>query len=285
MTAQHPDRTGPQVPRGQRQPPQLSVAAVTALLTLANVSAGYPGREVLRGVSLELAPGQLWAVLGPNGAGKSTLAKVAAGLLPCTGAVRYGADDAARLGPKRVASKVAWVPQHTSAELDFTALELALLGRSPHLGPWGLTGTKDEGQARAALEEFDAAHLAERRLSSLSGGEARRVWLARARVQAAPLWVLDEPTAFLDLKHQVQALRRLQALVRQGLGVLAVLHDVALAPHVATHALLLKEGQVLAQGPAAQVLTAEHLSALYDVPLQLQSTLGPVWPAVEGAAP
>lgn len=250
---------------------------MTALLTLSAVSAGYPGREVLRGVSVDVQPGQLWAVLGPNGAGKSTLAKVAARLLPATGRVAYGGVDAASLGPKQVAAKVAWVPQHTSDELDFTALELALLGRAPHLGAWGLTGAKDEALARSALDEFDAGHLADRRLSSLSGGEARRVWLARARVQACPLWVLDEPTAFLDLKHQVQALRRLQALVREGLGVLAVLHDVTLAPHVATHALLLKAGQVLAHGPAAEVLTAEHLSALYDVPLQLQSTLGPVW--------
>lgn len=260
---------------------------VAPLLSLQRVSAGYPGHEVLRDVSLDVAPGQLWVVLGPNGAGKSTLAKVAAGLLPCRGEARLSGEPTATLGPKAAAARVAWVPQHTSAELDFTALELALLGRAPHLGAWGLTGPKDEALARAALAEFDAAHLTPRRLSTLSGGEARRVWLARARVQGAPLWVLDEPTAFLDLKHQVQALKRLRALVDGGLGVLAVLHDVNLAPHVATHALLLRGGAVLAQGPAAEVLTAAHLSALYDVPLKLQSTLGPVWadPAASSDAP
>ena len=108
-------------------------------------------------------------------------------------------------------------------------------------------------------------HLASRRLAEVSGGERRRVWLARALVQAPQRLVLDEPTAFLDVRHQVETLRAVQRRLSQGLGVLAVLHDVNMAMHVATHALLLKDGKSVAQGPVAEVLSAPRLSALYDI--------------------
>jgi iron complex transport system ATP-binding protein len=252
-----------------------------ALTCLSSVSAGYGERLVLHDVTLEVRAGEAWAVLGPNGAGKTTLAKVAAGLLaPRSGQARIG-GLAAGARPRELATKVAWVPQQTPLALEFTALEVALMGRAPHLGVLGLTSAKDEALAREALAAFDVAALAERPIASLSGGERRRVFLARALAQAAPLLVLDEPTAFLDVRHQVETLHLVRARVSATMGVLAVLHDVSLASRFATHAALLSAGRLVAQGPVAEVLTAERLSQVYGITMERRGehAFEPRWPA------
>lgn len=251
-----------------------------SLSALTSVSAGYGGCEVLRDVSLEVKAGEAWAVLGPNGAGKTTLAKVVAGLLkPMRGDVRVGSLGVGASAAE-LARAVAWVPQQTPEGLDFTALEVVLMGRAPHLGPLGLTGEKDEQLAREALSAFDVSALAERRVSALSGGERRRVFLARALVQQAPLLVLDEPTAFLDVRHQVETLHLVRQRVSASLGVLAVLHDVSLASRFATHVVLLAKGKVAAQGSVADVLTTARLSEVYGIAMERSGdhTFEPRWP-------
>lgn len=252
-----------------------------ALTSLSNVSAGYSERLVLHDVSLEVKAGEAWAVLGPNGAGKTTLARVAAGLLePRRGAARIGGLSFGA-PPRALATKVAWVPQQTPLALEFTALEVALMGRAPHLGVLGLTGAADEALAKEALAAFDVAALAERPIASLSGGERRRVFLARALAQAAPLLVLDEPTAFLDVRHQVETLHLVRARVSPTVGVLAVLHDVSLASRFATHVALLSQGHLVASGPAAEVLTTTRLSEVYGIPMERRGdhVFEPRWPA------
>jgi iron complex transport system ATP-binding protein len=237
-----------------------------ALLALDSVDAGYGETTVLRAVSLSVQAGEAWAVLGPNGAGKSTLVRVVMGLVPArSGRVSVAGLPLPGTSPAEIARRVAWVPQVMEDDSGFTALELALMGRAPHLGAWGLPGAKDEDRARACLAELGVGALADRPLSEVSGGERRRAWVVRALVQAPQLLVLDEPTAFLDVRHQVEVLRAVRRRVAEGLGVLAVLHDVNLAAHFATHVLLLKDGAVLAAGPVAEVLTAERLSALYGI--------------------
>jgi iron complex transport system ATP-binding protein len=232
------------------------------------LTCGYGERAVLAGVTWEVGPGQLWAVLGPNGAGKSTLLKACLGLLPPQGgSIRVLGCEACKWERPALARRLAWVPQRFDADGGFTALELVLMGRSPHLGLWGLPSRADVERAEQAMEELGAAHLTARRTSELSGGEQRLVWLARAIAQAPELLLLDEPTAFLDLRHQVQALQRLRARAAQGLSVVAVLHDVNLASAFADHALLLQAGRVLAAGPAADVLTGPAVEALYGVPM------------------
>jgi iron complex transport system ATP-binding protein len=173
--------------------------------------------------------------------------------------------------PEVLAQRAAWVPQGVRDDSGFSALDVAMMGRAPHLGLWGLPGAADVTRAQAALDEMGVGHLASRPVRELSGGEARRVWLARALVQAPRLLVLDEPTAFLDVRHQVETLQAVKRRLSSELGVLAVLHDVNLASRFATHALLLREGRVLAAGPAAEVLTAERLSALYDIGMHAAS--------------
>ncbi|GMU58252.1 MAG: ABC transporter ATPase [Myxococcaceae bacterium] len=239
---------------------------MSPVLSLSQVRVGYGARDVLRAVDLQVLRGEAWAVLGPNGAGKSTLARVVMGLLPArSGTVEVAGLSLPGAAPAQVARQVAWVPQGMSDDAGFTALELVLMGRAPHLGAWGLPGEKDVERARACLDELGVGALADRPLSEVSGGERRRVWVARALVQAPSLLVLDEPTAFLDVRHQVEVLKAVRRRVDDGLGVVAVLHDANLAAHFATHALLLRDGDVLARGPVQEVLTAEGLTALYGI--------------------
>jgi len=223
---------------------------------------------VVREVSLEVAPSQLWALLGPNGAGKSTLLKVGLGVLRCTrGRVLLGGVDTAGASRRDVARQIAWVPQTPAEDTGFTALELVLMGRAPHLGALGLTTKADAERARALLAEVGLSALAERRLDEMSGGERRLCYLARARMQGAKVLLFDEPTAFLDVKNQVDCLRSLDAMVKSGVAALAVLHDVNLAAQWATHAALLKGGALMAAGPVGEVLKAEALTSLYGVTL------------------
>ena len=238
------------------------------LLELDALAAGYGETPVLSGVSLQLEAGEAWVVLGPNGAGKSTLVRAVMGLLsPAAGTVEVCGLPVPGTSSRELAKVAAWVPQVMDDATGFSGLEVALMGRAPHLSAWGLPGKRDEESALAVMRELGVEHLAARPLAEVSGGERRRVWLARALVQAPKLLVLDEPTAFLDIRHQVETLRAVKRRLAQGLGVLAVLHDGNLAMHVATHVLLLKDGRSVAQGPVAEVLTAERLSTLFEIEL------------------
>ena len=239
------------------------------LASLEHVDAGYAQTTVLHDLSLTVNAGELWAVLGPNGAGKSALAKLLVGALRARkGLVTVCGLDAATSLPTALAREVAWVPQTMPDDSGFTALELVVMGRTPHLGPWGLAGRGDVDKAMQALEQLGVAALANRPLSEVSGGERRRIFLARALTQAPKLLVLDEPTAFLDVRHQVEALEVVSRAVSPTLGVVAVLHDVNVAARFATHVLLLREGRVLAAGPAGDVLTPALLSGLYGVQMR-----------------
>ncbi|KFA87209.1 ABC transporter ATP-binding protein [Archangium violaceum] len=242
------------------------------LLDIQGLSAGYGPAPVLRDVDCAVRAGELWVVLGPNGTGKSTLLKSVLGAMPWTrGRIRLLERERSEWEARALARNVAWVPQGFEPAEGFSGLELVLMGRSPHLGLWGLTSASDEAVAREVLEELGVAYLAERSCEAMSGGERRMLLLARGLVQQPKLLLLDEPTAFLDVAHQVGALERVRARVDAGLGAVAVLHDVNLAAAFATHVLLLREGHVLARGPAPEVLQRERLEALYGVPMEMAS--------------
>lgn len=225
-------------------------------------SAGQP--EALSGASLQIRAGEVLGVIGPNAAGKSTLARIACGLLaPDSGAVLLSGDATSRLSRRERARRVAFLPQHQPADLVFTAREVALMGRAPHLGLWALEGERDRAIADAALAEADVLALAERPVAQLSGGERQRVFLARSFAQQAALLVLDEPTAGLDLAHQVLLVNALRRRGREGSGALLVLHDLALAGAACDRLVLLVCGQVLAEGAPADVLKPDLLARAY----------------------
>jgi iron complex transport system ATP-binding protein len=224
------------------------------------------GRDVVRGVSCQVLRGQLWAVLGPNGAGKSTLLKAIAGLMPLrSGQVLWQGRALETWDRRALAQTVAWLSQGVEEGFGFRGLEYVLLGRSPHQSAWAVPSASDVELAKAAMVEADVAHLSERPISECSGGERRLLALARAFAQAAPVLLLDEPTAFLDLRHQVQVLQRVKARVEQGASAVVILHDVNLAAAFADHVLLLREGSAIAQGPVSEILTPTWLEALFDV--------------------
>ena len=225
-------------------------------------SAGAP--EAVAGASLTVRAGEVVGVIGPNASGKSTLARLCCGLLvPQAGSVLLGVDPIARLSRRDRARRVAFLPQQQPHDLTFTAREVALMGRAPHLGLWALEGPRDLERATAALLEADALELADRPISQLSGGERQRVFLARAFAQEAALLVLDEPTAGLDLAHQVLLVNALRKRAREGGAALLVLHDLALAGAACDRLVLLLAGRVAAEGAPADVLRPDVLSPAY----------------------
>ena len=220
--------------------------------------------EAVAGVSLQVDPGEVVGLIGPNAAGKSTLARIACGLLrPSTGSVRLRGDDAFALPRRERARRVAFLSQDEPADLPFTAREVALMGRAPHLGLWALEAPGDRALAVAALAEADALDLADRPVAQLSGGERQRVFLARAFAQDAALLVLDEPTAALDLGHQVLLVTAVRKRARRGRGALLVLHDLALAGAACDRLVLLRAGRLLAEGGPQEVLRPEVLGEAY----------------------
>ena len=250
-----------------------------SVLTLAGLHVERQGRVLVRDASLHVAPGERLAVLGPNGAGKSTLVRAALGLIPSRGGLTLAGLDPRTAPRKEVAVRSAYLGQDSTLQPleGLTALEVVLLGRSPHLGVWGLPSEGDLQTARDALQAVGLLTLEGREATSLSGGERRLVLLARALAQRPLLLVLDEPTAFLDLKHHHVALEAVRISLGTTGAAVAVLHDVAQARAWATHALLMKDGAVVGRGAAREVLTTAALSALFEVPAAAVDS--PVWAA------
>ena len=248
-------------------PPGLP-APGTPLVEVSGASFAYGARAALEGVSLTARAGELVALLGPNGAGKSTLVRLVAGLLaPASGTVRLcGLDPHA--APRRAVARVcALVPQEPRTPWPFTVREAVMMGRAPHQGLLAVPGPLDHGAVDGALRACDLVHLASRRLDALSGGERRRVFFARALAQEPRVLLLDEPTAFLDLSHQVAAMNMARVAARAGLCVVAVLHDLNLAAAACDRLVVISGGRIVADGAPAAVLTAERVGEVWGVPV------------------
>jgi len=237
------------------------------MLELDGVVARYDGRRVLHGITLAVRPGELVGLLGPNGAGKSTLLRVAAGLhAPEAGHVRLEDRPLEALGRTEIARRIALVPQRTDLAFPFSVMEVVLMGRAPHLGSYAIESDDDRAVAEDALREMDALDLRDRPFPSLSGGERQRVVIARALCQRAPVLLLDEPAAFLDIRHQVALCARLREGVRAGrYCVVAAMHDLNLAAQTCDRILLLCEGRTAGLGTVDEVLTYALVRATFGV--------------------
>jgi iron complex transport system ATP-binding protein len=241
------------------------------LLKVESLTVQYGSRLALQGVDLDLPAGQVHALIGPNGAGKSTLVRAVSGVIPAhAGRIQVAGLDLGHLGAARRARLLAVVPQARNLPPAFTVWETVLLGRTPHLNWLGQTSPQDEERARLAMQRTDTLCLAKRRVGELSGGEQQRVLIARALAQSAPLLILDEPTAHLDLQYQVSLLTLIRDLAHQdGYAILIVLHDLNLVDRYADQVTLLVQGVVQAQGRPEEVFDAQQLSAAYHTPLQV----------------
>jgi iron complex transport system ATP-binding protein len=236
---------------------------VTALV-LHRVSVSLGGARVLDGLSYEVEPGEWVALIGPNGAGKTTALRAVAGLVAYDGRVSVFDRDAGAVARKELARQVALVPQVPLIPGDITVREYVLLGRTPHLGYFGSEGRADHRAADAALEQLDLVPFTHRRLDTLSGGERQRATLARALAQDAPLLLLDEPTAALDMGRQQQVLEIVDRLrADRGLTVVSTMHDLTLAGLYADRLLLLDGGRLVAAGGPDDVLTRELITEHY----------------------
>jgi iron complex transport system ATP-binding protein len=239
------------------------------LLEARGISFSYQAKVILEDLSLQLHPGDFVAVLGPNGVGKSTLIKLLSGaLLPTKGQVLFSGKDLQTMTRREVSAQIAVMPQEAAVAFSFTALEVVLFGRFPHQGGLAFASPADLTLAKESLQLVGALHLAERHISSLSGGEKQRVTLAKTLAQDPTIFLLDEPTAHLDLAHQALALQAASARTKHG-AVLAVLHDCNLAALYANRVILLHQGKLLASGSVQEMLTASLLSQCFEHPVEI----------------
>lgn len=231
-----------------------------------NLVFAYATTRVVDDVSLTLPRGAVGALIGANGSGKSTLIRLLAGLLnPSSGEVFIDGVPLAGVPLRERAKRIAYVPQTTATVFPFTALEVVLTGRSPYSGRFSFENKNDELIALAALDVLDAAHLAQRPVTELSGGERQLVNVARALAQEPDVMLLDEPASALDLKHRTQLARALRRLSdERGIAALTITHDLMLLDSVADLVFAMKCGRMVASGPPETVLVENLLSDVYD---------------------
>jgi len=231
---------------------------------------GYPGHVVGRGLDLSLQKGEVLCVLGPNGSGKSTLLRTMLGLLPALGGeVTIDGRTIGGMERGEIARAVAYVPQASSSYFDFSLEEMVVMGRTAHLGAFAAPGERDHAAAAGSLERMGIAALAARPVSGVSGGERQLALIARALASEAPALVMDEPTANLDFGNQARVLSQVAQLRDAGVSILLCTHDPDHAFQVADRVLLLRGGCAITLAPTQEALTAENLTRLYDVPVQV----------------
>ena len=238
------------------------------------------GREVLHGVDVHVAAGEVIGILGPNGSGKSTFLSACCGLLPLdAGQVRLGDRPLGDWPPPERARRVALLPQEPPVPFQFTTREVALLGRHPHQSGAGWADDGDLAVVDAALDSCGIAHLASRPIGELSAGERQRVHVARTLAQRPGLLLLDEPATFLDFRHEARIYAQVRAAAVRGAAVAIVLHDLQVAASLCDRAMLLCDGRVVATGATDDVLTAESLGEAFDaaVDVHVDGATGRRW--------
>lgn len=235
-----------------------------------NLALGYGARRVIEDLSLGVEPGGLTIILGPNGCGKSTLLRALAGQIrPGAGAVHLDGQPLGHYGARGLARRVGFLPQAPVAPEGTTVSALVRLGRYPHRGPLSAWSAADRAACDAALAATGMAGLAGVTLDALSGGQRQRAWIAMTLAQETPHLLLDEPTTYLDLAHQVEVLETLHAMTRQGRTVVAVLHDLQLAARYGDRLVLLHDGRLRAEGPPGEVLTVAQVETVFGLPVRI----------------
>lgn len=237
---------------------------------------GYRQTEVLCGLNLTFEPGSFHAIIGPNGSGKSTLLNLMAGqTAPASGTVRINGKPVAEHAPSALAHLTAMVPQEFNFNFPFTVFDAVLMGRHPHIPRFSRPADEDLAQVRAAMNSVDIAHLADRPVSELSGGEKQRTVLARALAQTTPGVLLDEPTSSMDIRHALAAMSELRRLAHENdHTVIAVLHDLNLAAAYCDRIVVLDNGRLHTQGSAAEALTPDIIRDVFGVAAEVVQPTG-----------
>lgn len=241
------------------------------LLEVRDLHHAFGGTPVLRGISITVCAREITAIIGPNGSGKSTLLRIIGRLLrPQAGDVSFDGRDSWSIPPREFARRVAFLPQAPEAPADLAVGELVARGRHPHRGLLGGSNERDREAVERALVLAGVEQLRHRTVATLSGGERQRAWVALALAQEPDVLLLDEPTTYLDIGHQVELLSLLARLnEEQGLTVLMVMHDLPQAAHYARRLVALRGGEVVADGTPAEVLTEPQVEAVFGVAVRV----------------
>ena len=242
------------------------------MIEVKDISFSYEGGRVIDGVSFRVDEGEFVGLIGPNGSGKTTLLKLLSKILRAdAGTIRIDEREIARVSNREMARLLAVVPQESNVLFPFTVREIVLMGRYPHLGMFSFERRKDMATAEEMMRITDVLQFADRLISEVSGGEKQRVIIARALAQQPRALLLDEPTAFLDLRHQVAVYELLKALnEKHGMTILCVSHDLNLAARYCKRLIMLHHGSVAADGPPGEVLTPDNISRVFGVTARVQ---------------
>ncbi|MGE5509383.1 MAG: ABC transporter ATP-binding protein [Chitinophagales bacterium] len=232
----------------------------------------YDEREIVRDLDLAIKAKEVISLIGPNGSGKSTVLKaLSRALKPRHGAVYLHGKDLQSMAPTRLARQLALLPQGPDAPADLTVRELAWYGRSPHVRWWERPSSTDAEVVSWALSETKLEHLADRPVATLSGGERQRAWIALALAQTPEVLLLDEPTTYLDISHQLEVMELVRRLNHSlGLTVIMVLHDINQAARYSHRLIALQEGRIVAQGEPSRILTPALLRQVFGVEARIE---------------
>jgi iron complex transport system ATP-binding protein len=244
---------------------------MNSVIRTENLTFAYRDRPVLDGVSLSVEKGEMVGILGPNGSGKTTLLKIFSAVLKGRGEVKVNGRRIETYGKRELSRLFAMVPQDNQILFPYTVAEIVLMGRASYHSPLALEGEKDLEVARTSMELTDSLSFAGRYLHELSGGEKQRVIIARALAQEPEILLLDEPSAFLDLKHQVQVFELMRRLNRERrLTIVAALHDLNLAALFFPRLILLRDGKIYRDGIPTDVLTEETIEEVYGIRVRIE---------------
>ncbi|WP_025995912.1 Fe(3+) dicitrate ABC transporter ATP-binding protein FecE [Pseudomonas viridiflava] len=241
-----------------------------SILQAQQLDIGYGATRIVQDLSFSPPPGKVTALIGPNGCGKSTLLKAFARILtPQAGSLSLDGKAYRDLSARDLARKVAFLPQVLPIPEGVSVRQLVAYGRSPHNSLWGRLSGADQQSVEQALQRMELETLADRPLSDLSGGQRQRAWLAMILAQDAAIVLLDEPTTYLDISHQVELLDLMRALSAEGKTVITVLHDINQACRYADHLAVMQAGRLVASGTPGDVLNAELVCRVFDVQVQI----------------
>ncbi|KHS72238.1 iron ABC transporter [Pectobacterium brasiliense] len=241
-------------------------------LTTQNLTAGYGNKRILDGLSLSLPAGKITALLGPNGCGKSTLLKCFAKLLtPESGAIQLDGKPLSTFSARQLSRHLALLPQQHLTPEGITVRDMVAYGRSPWLSLWGRLSQGDRQRVQLAMEKTHIVDLADKRLTDLSGGQRQRAFLAMLLAQDTPVVLLDEPTTYLDINHQIELMKLLRELNQAGKTVVTVLHDLNQASRYCDHLVMLSGGRVMAQGSPHEVMKPALLQQVFSIDAEIHA--------------
>lgn len=251
------------------------------MLEVRGLHVSYGATRVVHGIDLDVTEGDVTSIIGPNGSGKSTVLNAITRTVPATGRIRVIGQDTATMSRRAMAQVVGMLGQVRDTPMDMTVRELVGLGRSPHRPWFHPLSLHDRTIVSEVIEQAGLGAFADRTVTTLSGGEAQRAWIAMALAQRPRMLLLDEPTTYLDIAHQVEVLD----LVRQinhdtGLTVVMVLHDLNHAGFYSDHVIALENGRVVETGPPSQVLNVDLIRAVYGIEVEIDHPAGADWPRI-----